>query len=202
MFAGTNDESIPGVQSLQTGSPSDTTELKSAYPTKETDVKTTTEAKKKPVVDFKIKSDQKYQKSLVNDPKRVMDFDVPMTASTSPTTSATKFEHSAATTKSMDATAVTVPFLLHGEPIIVVTKSMSTNSPTVQDVTSSTEKTQMTEETTSSRGRALNISAPEPTNSLHANITDLSDVSMDEDDKEVEGKYLRKRNIALCLRVG
>lgn len=49
-----------------------------------------------------------------------------------------------------------------------------------------TENVRTTEET-SFRGRALNISASEPANSLHPNITDLSDVSMDDDDKEVEG---------------
>ncbi|KAK0163695.1 hypothetical protein PV328_002401 [Microctonus aethiopoides] len=38
------------------------------------------------------------------------------------------------------------------------------------------------------RGRALNVStSSDVTNSLYANITDLSDVSMDEQDKEIEG---------------
>ncbi|XP_011307759.1 putative epidermal cell surface receptor isoform X4 [Fopius arisanus] len=54
------------------------------------------------------------------------------------------------------------PFLLRGEPI--------------------TEN--------ASRARALNITAPEPTNSLHANLTDLSDVSMDDEDKEMEADEL------------
>ncbi|XP_011307744.1 putative epidermal cell surface receptor isoform X2 [Fopius arisanus] len=58
------------------------------------------------------------------------------------------------------------PFLLRGEPI--------------------TEN--------ASRARALNITAPEPTNSLHANLTDLSDVSMDDEDKEMEDELPGSEN--------
>lgn len=65
-------------------------------------------------------------------------------------------------------TAPTVPLLVRGEPVV-----------------------KAEEEEVSSRGRALNMSAPEPTNSLHANLTDLSDVSMDDEDKEVEGSLLQ-----------
>lgn len=60
-------------------------------------------------------------------------------------------------------------------------------SPLPSESTTKEEELSTTIETTSSRARALNISAPEPTNSLHSNVTDLSDVSMDADDKEVEG---------------
>ncbi|XP_034938419.1 putative epidermal cell surface receptor isoform X2 [Chelonus insularis] len=52
-----------------------------------------------------------------------------------------------------------------------------------------------TRESNFSRARALNISTPEPTNSLNANLTDLSDVSMDDEDKEVEGgEYIANHN--------
>lgn len=189
LSAGTSDEDTAGAQSPRTETRDDTAESKSAYPMKETDIKATTEAKKKPVVDFKVKSDQKYQKPIVkdDDAKRPVDVDASTTLSTSSTTSPTKSDHFSATTKPMDAASVTSPFLLHGEPMAGITATVPT-SPTVQDTTSRTEQMRTTEETASSRGRALNISAPEPTNSLHANITDLSDVSMDEDDKEVEGK--------------
>lgn len=67
----------------------------------------------------------------------------------------------------------------------------SINNDTLSTSKNITENVRVTDETTSFRGRALNISAPEPTNSLHPNITDLSDVSMDDDDKEVEGDYIR-----------
>ncbi|XP_011139831.1 putative epidermal cell surface receptor isoform X1 [Harpegnathos saltator] len=194
-----NDEAAARMQSPQTEARDETAESKSAYPTKEIDIKATTEAKKKPVVDFKVKSDQKYQKPISkdDDAKRPADADVSTTLSMSPTTSSMKPDHSSATTKPMDAAGVTIPFLFRGEPIVGVTASVPTSdSPTVQDTMSSIAETaRVTEETTSSRGRALNISAPEPTNSLHANITDLSDVSMDEDDKEVEGgEYVASHN--------
>ncbi|XP_011504664.1 PREDICTED: putative epidermal cell surface receptor [Ceratosolen solmsi marchali] len=41
-------------------------------------------------------------------------------------------------------------------------------------------------ETVSSRARALNVSAAESTNALHCNLTDLSDISMNDEEKEVE----------------
>lgn len=174
----------------------DTTELRSVYPTKEADVKVTTEAKKKTVIDFKAKGDQKYQKPVVkdDDARRTVDSNAPMTSSISPTTTSIKVEPSSATMKSMDATGVTIPFLLHGAPIVAVTKTTTPSSSAVQGTTSGTVGVQVTEETTSSRGRALNVTASEPTNSLHANITDLSDISMDEDDKEVEGEYYEDMN--------
>lgn len=192
LFADINDAETAGLEARN-----DTAESKGAYPTKESDIKATTEAKKKPVVDFKVKSDQKYQKPIIkdDDAKRPADDDASTMSPTSPL-SPMNPDHSLATTKSMDATGVTIPFLLHGEPIagvITTTTTTPTSSSTVQDLTSGTEEMRATEETTSPRGRALNISAPEPTNSLHANITDLSDVSMDEDDKEVEGKRCFER---------
>ncbi|XP_014475786.1 PREDICTED: putative epidermal cell surface receptor isoform X2 [Dinoponera quadriceps] len=197
--SGISDEDTAGAaQSPWTEARNDTAESKSAYPTKEADIKATTEAKKKPVVDFKVKSDQKYQKPIIkdDDAKRPVEVDASMTLPASPTTSPMKPDHSSATTKPMDAADVTIPFLLHGEPIVGITATTPTTStPAIQDTMSSTEEMRVTEETTSSRGRALNISAPEPTNSLHANITDLSDVSMDDDDKEVEGgEYVASHN--------
>lgn len=200
---GTNGDDVLGVQPLHTEWQNDTTELRSVYPTKEADVKATTEAKKKIVIDFKAKGDQKYQKPIVkdDDARRIVDSDASMTSSISPTTSV---DQSSTTMKSMDAMGVTVPFLLHGVPIVAVTKTTSPSSLAVQGTTSGTAGAQVTEETTSSRGRALNVTASEPTNSLHANITDLSDISMDEDDKEVEGEYCginfchRRTSIFFC----
>lgn len=188
IFVDTNGENTVNVQPLRAEwRNNDTTEPKSAYPTKEADIKVTTEAKKKPVIDFKVKGDQKYQKPVVKDDdlKRVVaDLDAP---SSSPTTlSATtpmKPQAVSTTTKSTDFANLTVPFLLRGEPIVSLRKAMpSMSNLTIRDTMNSTKVTKET------RGRALNISAPEPINSLNANITDLSDVSMDEDDKEVEGE--------------
>ncbi|XP_067213383.1 putative epidermal cell surface receptor isoform X2 [Linepithema humile] len=189
----TNDKDIQRVQLLEAELQNDTTESRSAYTTKEVSAKTTNEIKKKPVMDFKARSDQKYQKPIVkdDDSRRPVNPDVPMTSSISPTTISMRTNQSSATTKIEDATDVTIPFLLHGAPIAAVTKA--TPMTNLRDMSNSTVK--VTDKTTSSRGRALNISAPEPTNSLHANITDLSDVSMDEDDKEVEGgEYVAPHN--------
>ncbi|KAJ8673538.1 hypothetical protein QAD02_004800 [Eretmocerus hayati] len=45
------------------------------------------------------------------------------------------------------------------------------------------------------KGRALNISASDLNNNLHSNATDLSDVSMDDEDKEIEGgEYIAAHN--------
>ncbi|XP_020280700.1 putative epidermal cell surface receptor isoform X2 [Pseudomyrmex gracilis] len=199
----TNGENTVNVQPLSAEwRNNDTTEPKSAYPTKEADIKVTTEAKKKPVIDFKIKSDQKYQKPVVkdDDSRRVVvvaDNDAP---SSSPILSATtpmKPQVSTTTTKPTDFANVTVPFLLRGEPIVSLRKSMpSMSNVTIRDTINSTKVTKET------RGRALNISAPEPINSLNANITDLSDVSMDEDDKEVEGgEYVASHNETAAVNI-
>ena len=59
--------------------------------------------------------------------------------------------------------------LVRGEPVI--THQQTTDVPP----------------SSASRARALNVSASEPANTLHPNVTDLSDVSMDDEDKEVEG---------------
>lgn len=92
----------------------------------------------------------------------------------------------------METVAATIPFLFRGEPIVSVTNFSIPIESSTSDYSSSTESStegvHAVEETTAARGRALNMSAPEPTNSLHSNITDLSDVSMDDDDKEVEGE--------------
>ncbi|XP_015116127.1 putative epidermal cell surface receptor [Diachasma alloeum] len=121
------------------------------------------EIKKKPttVTDFKPKDDTKHQK-----PKDVKNEDKPMKSFTSKTTDEpsiflpTVRPPSNETNSNIESIS---PFLLRGEPIV------------------------MTEDSSASRARALNITAPEPTNSLHANLTDLSDVSMDDEDKEIEG---------------
>lgn len=183
----TDSEDNLGVQPLHTEWRNDTTELRSVYATKEADIKTTTEAKKKPVIDFKVKGEQKYQKPFVKDDdlRKVIDSETSMMPSISSTMASIKVDQSSMTMKSMDATNITIPFLLHGVPIVAI---MPLSTLAVQNTTNSTVGIQMTEEkTASSRGRALNVTASEPTNSLHANITDLSDISMDEDDKEVEG---------------
>ncbi|XP_039312887.1 putative epidermal cell surface receptor isoform X2 [Solenopsis invicta] len=191
----TNSDDILEVQPLHTEWRNDTTESRNVHP-KETDVKATTETKKKLVIDYKVKSDQKYQKLIVkdDDSRRIVDSDAPTISSLSPTTTSVKIDQSSETTKFMDVTNVTIlPFLLRDEPIIVTTTPLS--NLTVQNMTHSAVGVQMTEETTLSRGRALNVTASEPTNSLHANITDLSDISMDEDDKEVEGgEYIAPHN--------
>ncbi|CAL7951127.1 unnamed protein product [Xylocopa violacea] len=103
------------------------------------------------------------------------------------------------TTRSMDTMGVTIPFLFRGEPIVTAL-NLSLLNATNGDYSSTSKSSTIegghaTEQTTAFRGRALNISAPEPTNSLHSNITDLSDVSMDDDDKEVEGgEYVATHN--------
>ncbi|XP_076235441.1 putative epidermal cell surface receptor isoform X2 [Calliopsis andreniformis] len=179
----TDTTEVPGVQPLRPEVKNDTIERKS----KELDSKATIEPKKKPV-DFKIKSDQKYQKSFKDDDTKRDD----------PTTTKSNDE---TTLKPTEATGITIPLLFRGEPIVsVVNTSMlsgsssNSDSSTTLEPASSTEAARVTEETTG-RGRALNISAPEPTNSLHSNITDLSDVSMDDDDKEVEGgEYVAPHN--------
>jgi len=188
LFADTKD--IPEIRPLRTEWRNDTTESKNAYPTKEVDVKIMTEAKKKHAMDFKVKNDQKYQKPIAkdDDSRKLMDSDTMVTSSISPTMSSAKIDQPSTTINSPNITNV-IPFLVHGEPILVTTRPTPTSNATIESTINDTEETQVTEETISSRGRALNISAPEPTNSLHANITDLSDVSMDEDDKEVEGKH-------------
>ncbi|XP_034177279.2 stranded at second isoform X2 [Osmia lignaria lignaria] len=192
---GTIVDEVPGVQPLLGEAKNETNERKSEYPTKDQESKTTVEPKKKPV-DFKIKTDQKYQKIIKDDDSKRGETSDP----TATTSMSSKAEET--TVRSMDAAAVTVPFLFHGEPIVTPSNetilrelSMMTSSPSTLGATSSAKEPRMMEETTQFRGRALNISAPEPTNSLHSNITDLSDVSMDDDDKEVEGgEYVASHN--------
>ena len=172
----------------------ETSDRKSEYLSKEQDSKTTIEPKKKPT-DFKVKTEQKYQKTFKDDEsKRGESNDAASsTVTTIPMSSSSK-PIEGTTARSMETMAITIPFLLRGEPIVtrtnvsipVVESSTGNNFSSTKE--SSTEGVGTTEETTASRGRALNISAPEPTNSLHSNITDLSDVSMDDDDKEVEGE--------------
>ncbi|XP_054010514.1 putative epidermal cell surface receptor [Hylaeus anthracinus] len=178
--AGTDITEIPGVQPLR-GEAWNETDRKSEYPTKELDFKTTVEPKKKPV-DFKVKTDQKFQKPLLKDDD----------AKRSNTTMTTMTWLSPTST-SEDATegtvqGVTIPLLLRGEPVVVAANASMPNKLSMPMNAS-------VKDDPSFRGRALNISAPEPTNSLHSNITDLSDVSMDDDDKEVEGgEYVAPRN--------
>ncbi|CAK9813290.1 Putative epidermal cell surface receptor [Anthophora quadrimaculata] len=186
-------EEVPGVQPLHVDTRNDTTDRKLEYPSKEQESKTTLEPKKKPV-DFKIKTEQKYQKTIKDDDtKRGESTDVVATTMASMSTTNSMDEM---TTRSMETLGITIPFLFHGEPIVTVTNT-SMETTTSDDTSSTPENTteRITEETMSFRGRALNISAPEPTNSLHPNITDLSDVSMDDDDKEIEGgEYVAPHN--------
>nr|XP_033324101.1 putative epidermal cell surface receptor isoform X2 [Megalopta genalis] len=185
---------VPGVKPLRVDAKNDTNDRKSEYPVKEQDSKTTIEPKKKPV-DFKVKTDQKYQKpSKDDDSKRGESDDAGTT--TMPWMTSTKSMEDIAT-RPMETMGITIPLLFHGEPIIPM-KDESNGSTVMMESSGSenaTEEMRTTEETTASRGRALNISAPEPTNSLHSNITDLSDVSMDDDDKDVEGgEYVAPHN--------
>ena len=125
-----------------------------------------TEGKKKSVSEFKSKTEAKYQK--VKDEDKSVD-----------STLIEKLPKIDNVTK-----ASNVPFLLHGVPLGMT-----------ENVTEMMGKIEESEMGSTSRGRALNVSAPEPTNSLHANLTDLSDVSMDEEDKQVEGgEYVATRN--------
>ncbi|XP_076638492.1 stranded at second isoform X1 [Colletes latitarsis] len=184
--AGIDITEIPGVQPLRTDARNETIDRKSEYPTKQQDSKTTIELKKKPV-DFKIKTDQKYQKPLKDDDAKRGD-DIATTTSWMSSTDS----NDDTTAKSVETMDVTVPFLFHGEPILTATNASPSNESS--SMTSSSASAMVNTNGTF-RGRALNISAPEPTNSLHSNITDLSDVSMDDDDKEIEGgEYVAPRN--------
>lgn len=196
---GTVVEKIAGVDPLPGDAKNETSDRKSEYLSKEQDSKTTIEPKKKPT-DFKVKTEQKYQKSFKDDEsKRGESNDAANTVTTISMSSSKPIEGT--TARSVETMAITIPFLLHGEPIVfgknvsvpVVELSTSHNLSSTKE--SSIEGIGAMEETTAPRGRALNISAPEPTNSLHSNITDLSDVSMDDDDKEVEGgEYVASHN--------
>ncbi|KOX71016.1 Putative epidermal cell surface receptor [Melipona quadrifasciata] len=196
---GTVVENIAGVDPLPGDARNETSDRKSEYLSKEQDSKTTIEPKKKPT-DFKVKTEQKYQKPFKDDEsKRGESNDAANTVTTIPMSSSKPIEGT--TARSVETMAITIPFLLRGEPIVfgtnvsvpVVELSTSHNFSSTKE--SSIEGVGATEKTTAPRGRALNISAPEPTNSLHSNITDLSDVSMDDDDKEVEGgEYVASHN--------
>ncbi|CAL7951129.1 unnamed protein product [Xylocopa violacea] len=195
-------EEVPGVQPLRGDARNETTiERKSEYPSKEQDSKTTVEPKKKPV-DFKVKTEQKYQKTFKDDDSKRGESSeaVATTPATTTTTSMSSMKPiEDTTTRSMDTMGVTIPFLFRGEPIVTAL-NLSLLNATNGDYSSTSKSSTIegghaTEQTTAFRGRALNISAPEPTNSLHSNITDLSDVSMDDDDKEVEGgEYVATHN--------
>ncbi|KAK2581716.1 hypothetical protein KPH14_002201 [Odynerus spinipes] len=181
-------ENVPEVEPLlPTRTRNDTFNSKTELLAKEADSRSSPETKKKSVViEFKPKTEQKYQKLYKDDE----------------------------TTKSTIGNAAEenmgLPLLFHGEPIVGIT----TKSPDTTEVSSSTSSTtsllegttkttkKEEESSSSSRGRALNVSAPEPANSLHANLTDLSDVSMDEDDKEVEGgEYVVPHNETTTMNI-
>lgn len=192
-FSGSVIEEIPGVEPLRGDARSETIDRKSEYPSKEQDSKTTIEPKKKPI-DFKIKTEQKYQKSFKDDDSKRSESNEAVIVTTTPMPS-TKSVVQDTTARPMETPGVTIPLLFRGEPIVTaINLSVPIESSTSSDISStsesSTDSVRVTEETAAFRGRALNISAPEPTNSLHSNITDLSDVSMDDDDKEVEGNYV------------
>ncbi|XP_031784352.1 putative epidermal cell surface receptor isoform X2 [Nasonia vitripennis] len=88
--------------------------------------------------------------------------------------------------KDVELTPAFPGLLLHGEPIVEI--GSSTKKPEDGETT--------TTETIASRARTLNVSAAaELANILHSNTTDLSDVSMDDEDKEVEGgEYIASHN--------
>lgn len=173
---------------METRTKNETFNSKTELLAKEADSKVSTETKKKSVVDFKSKVEQKYQKSYKEDEVK---------SSTALVSSSDSTESRSSNRKESTA----IPLLFRGEVIAGSTMRISnvtdtststegTTEGTTTEGTKITEELRINEATSSSRGRALNVSAPEPTNSLHANLTDLSDVSMDEDDKEVEGVNL------------
>lgn len=135
-----------------------TESTKQGQSAKDATSKIASDGKKKLVTEFKQKSESKYQK--IKDDEKSID-SIKSIETTTPMTSIEKISEIQNSSEFLN-----IPLLVRGEPI--------------------SDKTQ--ESSAGSRGRALNISASEPTNSLHANLTDLSDVSMDDDNKEVEGK--------------
>lgn len=205
-FADAVVEEVASVEPLLSDARNETILRKSDYPTRDQDYKTTIEPKKKPV-DFKVKTDQKYQKVFRDDDSKRGESSSDATATTPSMSSANSTED--VTSRTMETSGFTVPFLFHGEPMAPVTNASIIGefgeSPTTNDSSSTsengTDSVQTTEETTAYRGRALNISAPEPANSLHSNITDLSDVSMDDDDKEIEGTDLVKSSSTFSIQV-
>lgn len=212
IFVDTNGENTVNVQPPLRAEwrNNDTAEPKSAYP-KEADIKATTaEAKKKPVMDFKVKGEQRYQKPVAKDDdttKRIVaDPDAPTISSSSSilpsATTPMKPDEAqvSMTTKSLTDDAADAKLFSSppSEPRVSLRKAdASTSSDLANRATMSNNDgttaapSKVTKET---RGRALNISAAEPINSLNANLTDLSDVSMDEDDKEVEGDCRERGN--------
>ncbi|CAB0037823.1 unnamed protein product, partial [Trichogramma brassicae] len=87
---------------------------------------------------------------------------------------------------------VELPILVRGEPLIPTTAQNVADVSTEATV-SSTEAAPIVQ---SPRGRALNVSASEPGNTLQTNTTDLSDISMDDEDKEVKGgEYIAMHNV-------
>ncbi|XP_015171957.1 PREDICTED: putative epidermal cell surface receptor isoform X3 [Polistes dominula] len=184
-------ENILKVEPLETRTKNETFNSKSELLIKETDAKVSTEAKKKSVVDLKTKVEQKYQKSYKEDDGKSSTAYLASSRDNTESKSSVKKESTA------------IPLLFRGE--VIATSSSSTMK--IPDVTETSNLTEEKENTTikitneelgineatlsssslSNRGRALNVTAPEPANSLHTNLTDLSDVSMDENDKEIEG---------------
>ncbi|XP_051166564.1 putative epidermal cell surface receptor isoform X2 [Leptopilina boulardi] len=211
------DDNIPGVEPLPTVpiSESDTiarvVETKNEYPTKDADSKLLSIDSKKKAFDFKPKVEMKYPKPAKEESLVTEQYTNTETMETTTTIFETTFE---TTTEEQEMITMSekliesnktdaIPILVQGIPNLVpkLNPVSSTEIPSTTKIISMSETTTKEEEisttmeTTSSRARALNISAPEPTNSLHANVTDLSDVSMDADDKEVEGgEYIAPEN--------
>ncbi|XP_043286009.1 putative epidermal cell surface receptor [Venturia canescens] len=173
-------DEVPNVVSLETKttggevsskkSPLEVTTESGKLMSKDPASKTTTDGKKKLVTEFKQKTESKYQKikddEKPNDPMKSSFVDFVVT--TTPISSIEKISEIQNSTELLN-----IPLLVRGQPISNETEDSNAGS----------------------RGRALNISASEPTNSLHANLTDLSDVSMDDQDKEVEGgDYVASKN--------
>ncbi|XP_023288132.1 putative epidermal cell surface receptor [Orussus abietinus] len=159
------------------------------------DSKSTTEVKKKSVGELKpkhyksSKDDQRFDSTTKRPPTTTMEDESSTMAMTTMTTRTRKMME--------DSTENASPFLVHGAPMtgpingdvyrVPMGPYEEKAKPAIHGRTEDDHIMVVTEETVPSRGRALNVTAPEPTNSLHANVTDLSNVSMDDDDKEVEG---------------
>ncbi|KAI4474034.1 hypothetical protein M0802_015827, partial [Mischocyttarus mexicanus] len=197
-------ENILKIEPLETRLKNDTYNSKTELLTKETDSKVSTDVKKKSLVDLKSKVEQKYQKSYKEDETRT----------TTSTASVLSLRDNAESKSSIKKEITAIPILFPPStmkiPQVTETSSILTEEETTEKTTLGSkikEESRITELTSlsssslsslpsssspssssssSSRGRALNVTAAEPANSLHTNLTDLSDVSMDEDDKKVE----------------
>ncbi|XP_058793011.1 putative epidermal cell surface receptor isoform X2 [Phymastichus coffea] len=200
--AGKDGDIVPGVKPLD----SEVSAKKTSSDVTPPDSKPPIELKKKTIAEFsKAKPEIKHQKPLSSKDVKVNDGVETTTQSAdfdTTTWSTTVDEKSMKLAEKVPYT-IELPLLGRSESIAQVTTTMTPTSTTQQpiSISTTTEATKKMESTTTvvgtamSRARALNVSAGEPTNNLHSNTTDLSDVSMDDEDREVEGgEYIASHN--------